>query len=102
MDPLRWARTFRWEIPEPRGLVLYLGRCLGAVGLALVVGCFVAATDPKRHALILLLMAIAGGMLTVVHIRGALARDQPWTETAEIPLFAGLTLVLGWIYLTLA
>ena len=27
--PLSWARVFRWEIPQPRNLVIFLGRSLG-------------------------------------------------------------------------
>jgi hypothetical protein len=33
------------------------------------------------------------GLMTVVHVVGAVQKVQPWTETAEIPFWAGLALV---------
>src|SRR5262245_60225624 len=88
--PLGWARRFLWRIPVETELAVYFGRCLGAVAVAIVVACFHAAQDPRRHAIVLLMLPVAGSLLTLVHIWGALKREQPWTETVEIALYAGL------------
>jgi hypothetical protein len=42
------------------------------------------------------LIQIIGALMTGVHVWGAVRREQPWTETAEIPLYAGLA-VLAWV-----
>jgi hypothetical protein len=41
----------------------------------------------------------AGALLTVAHVWGALTRRQPWTETVEIALYAGLTALFVWLRL---
>jgi hypothetical protein len=35
--------------------------------------------------------AVAAGLLTLVHIVGAVQRRQPWTETAEIVFWGAMT-----------
>lgn len=99
--PLRWARMFRWALPEDDLLCVYLGRCLGGVAIALVVGCLVAAADPARNSIILLTVAVACGFMTVVHVWGALAKRQPWPEHLEIPMYAILALASGYFYAVL-
>src|SRR5689334_12308411 len=91
LAPLRWARAMRWTLPAERDLAVYLGRCLGAVAIALTLAGLRAAPDPARHAALIELFAAAGALLTVVHVWGAIKRTQPWTETAEIGLYAGVT-----------
>jgi hypothetical protein len=102
LSPLAWARRFLWTIPEDTRLTVYFGRCLGAVAVALVAACFHAAADPVRHSVVLLTLAVAGFLLTLVHVWGAIQRTQPWTETAEIALYGGLTVALVWMYLRVA
>lgn len=89
--PLGWARWFRWRIPAETELTVYFARCLGAVGLGLIVACWRAAGAPREHLALFELLAIAGGGLLLVHVWGALRRQQPWTETVEIGLYAAAT-----------
>lgn len=99
--PLRWARVFRWTLPEDDALCVYLGRCLGGVAIALVVGCLVAAANPAHNSIILLTVAVACGLMTVVHVWGALTKRQPWPEHLEIPMYAVLALASGYFYVVL-
>lgn len=99
--PLRWARWFRWSLPADDALCGYFGRCLGGVALALVVGCLVAAAAPARNSIMLLTVAVACALMTIVHVQGALNRRHPWPEHLEIPLYALLTVASAWLYAVL-
>jgi len=99
--PLRWASWFRWRLPADSDLAVYFGRCLGGVALALSVGWMRAAPDLEGHLVVLEITIAAGLLMTVVHTWGALARRQPASETAEIPMYAALTLVTFLIYRSL-
>ncbi|HZS38801.1 MAG TPA: hypothetical protein VFF06_18340 [Polyangia bacterium] len=97
--PLDWARVFRWRVPSgDNQLTEYFGRCLGAVAVAIVVCAVRAAPRPRNHPVLFELLIISGGLLTAVHAWGAIRRRQPWTETVEIALYAGLTVAGVWIY----
>lgn len=89
-SPVRWARLFRWEIPEDVRLVRYFARCLGctAIGIGGVSVYLGLRPDPPRE--FLLVGIVSTGLVAVVHLVGALERSQPWTETAEIPFWFAL------------
>src|SRR6478752_3647259 len=72
--PLLWARMLRWKIPSETALLVYLGRCLGAVGVAVAVVASVAAPNPARHSEIFAFIAITSAWLGGVHVLGALRR----------------------------
>lgn len=101
LAPLRWARALRWQIPADHRLAVYFGRCLGAVGCAIVFAAIRAAREPAAHPLIFELVIVAGALLTLVHVVGALEGKQPWTETAEIPIWAAVTIVTALVYRSL-
>jgi hypothetical protein len=88
--PFRWARAFRWQVNERDDLALYFGRCVGALAIVLCAACFRAAPHPRANPLLFEIIAGVGVAMTVLHIVGALQRRQPWTETIEIALYAGL------------
>jgi hypothetical protein len=96
--PIAWARAFRWPVADS-ALARYFGRCLGAVACALAGVCGWAglrnAAPPPELALV---CAIAGALLGAVHVVGALERSQPWTETAEIPLWLALSVAGFLVY----
>jgi hypothetical protein len=79
-------------VPEDTDLAVYLGRSLGAVAVALSLGALWAARDPWRHRIVFRMAAAAAALLAGVHVRGAIERKQPWTETAEIPLWAAMAI----------
>jgi hypothetical protein len=90
LAPLAWARVLRWRIPSEADLTVYFGRCVGGVATSVCLACFVAATDPAGNRLLFDLIAAIGVAMVGVHAWGAVRRTQPWTETAEIPLYLGL------------
>jgi hypothetical protein len=98
--PLTWARWFRWRIPTDTDLCEYFGRCLGAVAIALIYA-ILRVTRPVAALAVVFEMAIlAAALLCAVHILGAVRRRQPWTETAEIALYALAGGFATWVYVT--
>lgn len=101
--PLRWARWLRWQLPAGGAeLTVYLGRCVGGLALAVILMALRAAPDPRGHRLIFELIATIAAIMTAVHLWGALRRVQPWTETAEIALYAVVTGLSGWFSVAVA
>jgi hypothetical protein len=92
LSPLKWARRLRWRVPEDTDLAVYLGRSLGAVAVALSLGGLWAARDPWRHRIVFRIAGVAAALLAGVHVRGAMEGKQPWTETAEIALWAAMAI----------
>lgn len=85
--PLWWARLFRWRVGGDDDLTVYLGRCLGAVAIAVIACAYRAAPAPAANPILFELIAVIGILLAGVHAWGALRRRQPWTETVEIALY---------------
>jgi len=91
--PMVWARIFRWEVPPPGQLVIFLGRSLGL--FICVVGAYairVAAVPSAQPFYFELMVWILVAMLGL-HIYGAIKKAQPITETIEIALWVVLLLV---------
>ena len=97
LAPLKWAKALRWEVDVRPDLALYFGRCLGAVALVLVSAAWHAASNPALQPFYFSMLLGVFGLLTVVHIVGAVQQVQPWTETAEIP-FWGALMVLALLF----
>ncbi|GMU02066.1 hypothetical protein KH5H1_61860 [Corallococcus caeni] len=99
--PLRWARWFGWELPTGNNdLTVYFARCLGGLALSVIIAVVQFIPDPKSHLVIFELIGLIGGIMTAVHVWGAVMKQQPWTETAEIPLYGAVC--LGALYLRYA
>jgi hypothetical protein len=98
--PLRWAKWFLWEMPADindeqhvplHQLAEYFGRCTGALAITITLFAMRAASDPAAHPYVLEIIFIACLGMTLVHVYGALRQIQPWTENAEILLYAAMT-----------
>jgi hypothetical protein len=89
--PLTWARIFQWRVPDETHLTIYFGRCVGALAATIVLFAVRAAVHPDQHRYMFELIAVACGLMTGLHIWGAVRRMQPWTETVEIGLYAAMT-----------
>lgn len=89
--PLAWARAIGWRLPEETELAIYWARCLGGVLLAVIAVTLRAAPHAEAHATLFHLIALMGAVMTAVHVVGALEGQQPWLETVEIVVYAGLT-----------
>jgi hypothetical protein len=96
--PLKWARVLRWEVDAKPELALYFGRCLGVVALVLVWAAWHAASNPALQPFYFNMLIASTGLLTLVHVVGALQKVQPWTETAEIPFWGGLVVLALMFY----
>jgi len=91
--PVRWARVFRWEVPHPRNLVIFLGRSLGVFISIMAIFAFkVVQTPVAKPFLFELMLWIFGGMF-LLHVYGAIRKTQPLTETLEILLWVVLSLI---------
>ena len=91
--PLRWARLFRWEIPQPASLTVVLARSLGLFLSVLALFAFKAIASPaaKPFYFDFLIWLLAG--MAAIHIYGAVRKTQPMAETIEILLWVVLLLL---------
>lgn len=91
--PLRWARAFRWEVPQPENLVVFLGRSLGIIISLLAVFAFKVTSYPAAKPFFFDLMLWLFVAMIALHIYGAIRKTQPITETVEILLWVVLFLI---------
>lgn len=91
--PLLWARLFLWSLPEETDLTVYFGRCLGAFALVTDAMFLHAALTGTGVVTMLQFFTLFCALMVIVHVWGAIARIQPITETLEIGLWAGLTML---------
>ena len=90
--PPTWARWFRWDSLPSTPLTIFLGRSLGMFLCVVSAYAFRMAGLPAAQPFFFqFLLWLIVGMLAL-HIYGALAKVQPWTETAEIGMWAILFL----------
>jgi hypothetical protein len=95
--PLVWARRMGWRIPGETHLAIYFGRCLGAVICVLGLSAFQAAGHPELRPFFSSILLGCFGLMTALHVDGAIRRLQPRSETYEIGFWLVL-LVLGVLF----
>ncbi len=91
--PLRWARAFRWEVPQPENLVVFLGRSLGILISLLAVFAIKVTSSPAAKPFFFDLMLWLFVAMIALHAYGAIRKTQPITETGEILLWVALFLI---------
>lgn len=91
--PLRWARVFRWEVPQPENLAVFLGRSLGIFVSLLAIFAIKVTSEPAAKPFFFDLMLWIIAMMTILHVYGAIRKTQPITETIEIALWVVLFLM---------
>jgi len=96
IDPYWWAERFGWDTGPETDLGNYLGRCLGAVAIAIVGTALFAARDPGRHRAVFTILAVAAALLAVVHLRGLLEDSQPVVEHLETAGYAAFAALAWW------
>jgi hypothetical protein len=96
IDPYWWGEVFGWDTDSRSDLTAYLGRCLGAVALAIAVSALVAARDPATSRGLFDLLGLAAALLALVHLRGLLDDSQPLVEHLETVLYAGFAALAWW------
>lgn len=96
--PLTWARWFRWKLPEGNtDLTVYLGRCLGATALAIILAVAHGIPDPQNHHLLFDLVSFTCGLMVLIHLWGWIRKTQPLSETIEIAVWAATCAMSLWI-----
>lgn len=101
--PLRWARWFQWKLPEQdTDLTVYFGRCTGGLALGVIVIVAQGISRPGEHRYVFDLIGLTCGLMTFVHVWGALRRAQPWTEHLEIIMYGAVAVLAVWIRSSLA
>jgi len=96
VDPYWWGDAFGWDTANQTDLGDYLGRCLGAIALAIGIVAIHAARDPVEHRGLFDLLALGGVLLAVVHLRGLIEDSQPLIEHIETLVYAGLAGLAWW------
>jgi hypothetical protein len=96
--PLRWARVFQWRVPADTDLAVYFGRCLGAFILIVEALMLRAGLTGEGLALVYQQLLAIAALMVLVHVWGALRRIQPWTETLEIGMYAGMFVLAALFY----
>ena len=91
--PLRWARVFRWEVPQPENLVVFLGRSVGIFISLFAIFAFKATASPAAKLFFFDQMLWLLVAMTALHAYGAIRKTQPITETVEIVLWVAMFLV---------
>ncbi len=93
LAPVGWARLFRWEIPQPRNLVIFLGRSMGVfITIIAIFSIKVSQIPAVKPFFFDLMLWIFGGMI-ILHVFGAIRKSQPITETLEILLWIALSVI---------
>jgi len=91
--PMLWGKLLLWKIPEETDLAVYLGRCLGGLGLTLDFMVIRASMTGEGVQLAFESLYVLFILMIVVHIYGAIRRIQPITETLEIGFWTGMFLL---------
>lgn len=91
LAPEGWGRAMGWRVPRDRDLLAYYARCLGL--LTLSVNAYAAWAALHRPVMLIgyfIMLTLFSASMVPLHIYGWLRGEQPWTETAEIPVWAGV------------
>jgi hypothetical protein len=91
--PFRWARVFRWEVPQPENLAKFLGRSLGIFVSLLAIFAIRVTSEPAAKPFFFDLMLWTIAAMGILHVYGAIRKTQPITETIEIALWVVLFLM---------
>lgn len=95
--PMTWGRLLLWNIPDDTDLAVYLGRCLGALGLVIDYFVIAAALNDEAISIVFNVLYFLFVLMIGTHIYGAVKRIQPITETLEIGFWT-LLLLLNYMF----
>ena len=96
IDPYWWGDVFGWDTGSRSDLTAYLGRCLGAVALAIAIVALLAAREPTANRGLFDVLVLGGALLALVHLRGLLEDAQPTVEHLEIAMYGGFAALAWW------
>jgi hypothetical protein len=96
IDPYWWGDLFGWDTSVHTDLTTYLGRCLGAVAIAISGVALWGSRDPARYGALFEILVIAGVLLAAAHLRGLFEGDQPTIEDVEVLIYGGAAALAWW------
>jgi hypothetical protein len=96
IDPYWWGDVFGWDTDSRSDLTAYLGRCLGAVALAIAVTALLAARHPAANRTLFDLLGLGAALLALVHARGLIEDSQPLVEHLETAAYAVFAALAWW------
>jgi len=96
VDPYWWAERFGWDTGPETELGQYLGRCLGAVAIAVAGTALAESRAARPQRAVFTVLAVAGALLAIVHLRGLIEDAQPLVEHIETGMYAGFALLAWW------
>ena len=96
VDPYWWAERFGWDTGPETELGQYLGRCLGAVAIAIAATALAASREPERNSALFTVLGVGGVLLAVVHLRGLIEDAQPLVEHLETAMYAAFGAAALW------
>jgi hypothetical protein len=85
--PLKWARLFQWRLPEEIQLASFLGRSLGMLLTIIALFAILVPGLPMLMPYFYIFLLVILGAMLLLHVYGAIRRQQPATETWEIILW---------------
>jgi hypothetical protein len=91
--PMSWARAFRWEVPKPENLTIFLGRSVGVFISLVGVFAFAVTRTPAAKPFFFNFLLWLFTAMIILHAYGAIRKTQPITETIEIAMWIALGLI---------
>lgn len=92
--PAKWGSAMQWPVPDERQLMAYYARCLGCLSLSFnLMGLWATRYRPDLLIAYVAPVTVFCATMVLLHCYGAWRREQPWTETAEIPMWSAFTLL---------
>ena len=95
--PLKWAKPFKWIIPEHPHLAIYFGRCLGGIICSMAIFAFIATKHETTLRFFYQFILVNFFIMILIHVYGAIKKIQPKAETIEI-VFWVLMVVLTLLF----
>jgi len=92
--PAQWGSAMRWQVPGERHLMAYYARCLGCLAFSFnLMGFWAACSRPDLLIAYVAPVTLFCATMVALHCYGFWRREQPWTETAEIPMWSIFTIL---------
>ena len=82
--PLKWAKPFKWIIPDHTHLAIYFGRCLGGIICSMAIFAFIATKNENTLKFFYQFILVNFFIMILIHVDGAIKKIQPKAETYEI------------------
>ena len=96
--PLKWAKPFKWTLPDHTHLAIYFGRCLGGIICSMAIFAFIATKNVNTLKFFYQFILVNFFIMIIIHAYGAIKKIQPKAETYEIIFWVLLFAVTLFFY----